>query len=145
MNCPKSLVKTVEQCGMTSRRRITNDMNKSFPFVRRYQLLKIEQMRVKREFSEPITPSLLSGFQGWKSWKLLLFRPSIWLEGLIWGPNSWMNWSISLQQFITIKFHSYATVSGTHSSFLISAWLATSVHLIDLLYRIILEKVNLPV
>ena len=40
-----------------------------------------------------------------------------------------------------IKFPSYATTSDTHSSFLISAWLATNIHLIALLCRIILEKV----
>ena len=33
MTCPKSLVKTLEQPGVTSLRCITNDMNKSLPVV----------------------------------------------------------------------------------------------------------------
>ena len=34
--------------------------------------------------SPPITLSLLSSVQGYKTWKILL-------ESLIWGPNFWMN------------------------------------------------------
>ena len=75
------------------------------------------QMQVKREFSQvasqPNTLSTLSGVQGWKSGKLLLFGPSIVLEGLIWGPNSWLNYFSS----VIIKFPSYATTSGTQELF----------------------------
>ena len=33
MSCPKALIKTLEQHGLTSLRCITNDINKSFPNV----------------------------------------------------------------------------------------------------------------
>ena len=53
------------------------------------------QMRVKYEHGETASQSFL----GWKPRKLLLFGPSIALEGLIWRPNSGMKQIISLQWF----------------------------------------------
>ena len=48
------------------------------------------ETRIQRA-SQSITLKPLSGVQGQKTWKLLLFGPRIVLESLIWGPKSWMN------------------------------------------------------
>ena len=44
-----------------------------------------------QQASQPVTLGPQSGVQGQRLRKLLLSGPSIVLEGLIWGPNSWMN------------------------------------------------------
>ena len=76
---------------------------------------------------QPVTIIPLSRLLGWKTRKLSLFGQSSTLEGLIWSPNSWMKQIIFLPWF-NLQISFTCTTPGMHPSFLISAWLKTSVH-----------------
>ena len=89
--------------------------------------------------SQPDTLIPLSEVLGRKPRKLLLFGLSIALEGLMWRPNSQRKQSIYPQWF-NLKSPSCAKIKDMHPSFLISARLTTSVHLVIVLFLVMLQQ-----